>query len=129
MWAAAVLGDDWKKRIIITSDKTIVKGRMLIDDKLNIVDKKSLCNPPEWIQYAACRLMSPIPSPPWSHLPRDALRDAGSFFDGRIWITMKASSSITSFSTAGRIGAGWSVLIRHPHGNLRIPPIPPRSLE
>ena len=56
VWVAAVLGDEWKKRIIITSDKTMVKGLMLIDDKLAIVDEKSVCNPPEWKQYAACRL-------------------------------------------------------------------------
>ena len=55
VWVAAVLGDEWKKRIVITSDKTLVKGRMLIDDKMEIVDKKSACTP-EWRQC--------VPRPP-----------------------------------------------------------------
>ena len=66
VWVAAVLGDEWKKRIIITSDKTMVKGLMLIDDKLAIVDEKSICNPPEWKQYAACRLTR---HRPFAHKP------------------------------------------------------------
>ena len=66
VWVAAVLGDEWKKRIIITSDKTMVKGLMLIDDKLAIVDEKSICNPPEWKQYAACRLTG---HRPFAHKP------------------------------------------------------------
>ena len=36
VWAAAVLGERWRKRVIITSDKTLVQGRVLIDDKIEI---------------------------------------------------------------------------------------------
>tara|TARA_B110000027_G_scaffold61312_2_gene65911 strand:- start:17 stop:388 length:372 start_codon:yes stop_codon:yes gene_type:complete len=39
------LPQEWKKRVIITSDKTLVKGSMLIDDKMSI---SGFINPPEW---------------------------------------------------------------------------------
>ena len=99
VWLAAVLGDEWKKRIIITSDKTLVKGQVLIDDKLDIVDEKSACNPPEWKQCAtthahhlvvcpACTLLRCSPD---SIAPRYAVANdyaiAGSSFVGPTWIT------------------------------------------
>ena len=44
VWVGAVLGNDWKKRVVITSDKTLIKGALLIDDKIDI---KGAANP-EW---------------------------------------------------------------------------------
>ena len=44
VWVGAVLGAEWKKRVIITSDKTLVKGALLIDDKIDIAG----CCTPEW---------------------------------------------------------------------------------
>ena len=142
VWVAAVLGDEWKKRIIITSDKTMVKGLMLIDDKLAIVDEKSVCNPPEWKQYAACRLTrhhpfarKPTPftllfeSPPHSLSFSNLTTfcgDAESSFEGRTSITTRTSSRTRPCSTAGRIGARSSILARRPRCNLRMAP---RSLE
>lgn len=35
-WIEEKLGRDWTKRIILTRDKTIIKGDILIDDKINI---------------------------------------------------------------------------------------------
>ena len=35
-WVAKHLGEDWRKRIVLTGDKTIVAGDVLIDDKPDI---------------------------------------------------------------------------------------------
>ena len=36
IWVQKHLGKEWLKRVIITSDKTLVRGRVLIDDKMDI---------------------------------------------------------------------------------------------
>lgn len=35
-WVAEHLGEEWRKRVILTGDKTVVHGDILIDDKPNI---------------------------------------------------------------------------------------------
>lgn len=44
-WVRKHLGDEYLSKIIITRDKTVVKGAVLIDDKPVI---KGACNEPEW---------------------------------------------------------------------------------
>ncbi len=43
-WVAEHLGRDWVKKMIITSDKTVVRGNFLIDDKADITGFAE----PEW---------------------------------------------------------------------------------
>ena len=44
-WVKANLGPEWVEKVILTSDKTVIKGRVLIDDKPKITGS----NPnPEW---------------------------------------------------------------------------------
>lgn len=45
-WVKEHLGKRWLKKLIITDDKTMIKGKVLIDDKPNIVGNYT----PEWIQ-------------------------------------------------------------------------------
>jgi 5'-nucleotidase len=45
-WVLHHLGESWLKRIVITADKTVVKGDVLIDDNPNIVGSKY----PSWTQ-------------------------------------------------------------------------------
>ncbi len=40
-WVDEHLGPDWTKRIILTTDKTVVDGTFLIDDKVNIKGRRS----------------------------------------------------------------------------------------
>ena len=44
-WVEKVLGPDWVRRIILTKDKTLVKGDYLIDDKPDI---SGVENSPNW---------------------------------------------------------------------------------
>jgi 5'-nucleotidase len=44
-WIEKVLGPTWVKQIILTKDKTIIKGDFLIDDKPLITGVQ---DPPEW---------------------------------------------------------------------------------
>ncbi len=41
-WVADLLGEEWRKRVILTGDKTIISGHYLIDDKPEI---KGALNP------------------------------------------------------------------------------------
>lgn len=43
-WVTRYLGPEWAKRVVITSDKTIVRGDFLIDDKPEITGDET----PEW---------------------------------------------------------------------------------
>lgn len=43
-WIYGLFGPDMAKNLILTHDKTLIKGDILIDDKINI---KGLCKP-EW---------------------------------------------------------------------------------
>lgn len=44
-WVEKTLGPDWVKRIILTKDKTLIKGDLLIDDKPEITGAE---NSPSW---------------------------------------------------------------------------------
>lgn len=44
-WVATHLGRDWVQRVILTTDKTLVKGDILIDDKPHITGVE---HPPLW---------------------------------------------------------------------------------
>lgn len=44
-WVRQWLGEDWMSRLVITRDKTVVRGRVLIDDKPVI---RGACVNPEW---------------------------------------------------------------------------------
>lgn len=44
-WIRKWLGEDWLKKIIITRDKSMVKGVVLIDDKPKVIGR---CDNPEW---------------------------------------------------------------------------------
>lgn len=44
-WVRQWLGEDWMPRLVITRDKTVVRGRVLIDDKPAI---RGACDNPEW---------------------------------------------------------------------------------
>jgi 5'-nucleotidase len=44
-WVEKVLGPAWVKQIILTKDKTVIKGDFLIDDKPLITGAQ---DPPEW---------------------------------------------------------------------------------
>lgn len=44
-WVRRHLGEEFLSRIIITRDKTVIKGRLLIDDKPRVA---GACNKPEW---------------------------------------------------------------------------------
>lgn len=44
-WVRKWFGEEWLRRIIITRDKTVVKGQILIDDKPLV---KGACDEPEW---------------------------------------------------------------------------------
>lgn len=46
-WVRAWLGEEWLPHLIITRDKTVVRGGVLIDDKPHI---KGACANPEWSQ-------------------------------------------------------------------------------
>lgn len=46
-WCKQWLGEDWMPHLIITRDKTVVRGRVLIDDKPSI---HGACASPEWTQ-------------------------------------------------------------------------------
>lgn len=46
-WVREHLGQEWLSRLLLTRDKTLVKGRVLIDDKPSI---KGRCSSPEWTQ-------------------------------------------------------------------------------
>jgi len=35
-WVKKHLGDDWAKRLILTKDKTMIRGNVLIDDKISV---------------------------------------------------------------------------------------------
>ena len=43
-WVERHLGRDWCRRIVLTSDKTVVHGDWLLDDKVDIVG----CRAPTW---------------------------------------------------------------------------------
>lgn len=45
-WVALHLGEDWRERVIITKDKTLVHGDILVDDKPEIHG----CRIPSWEQ-------------------------------------------------------------------------------
>lgn len=45
-WVRHHLGDEWTKRIILTHDKTLIRGDILVDDKPEITGDKE----PEWTQ-------------------------------------------------------------------------------
>ena len=55
-WVEAHFGYDWTKRVILTRDKTIVSGDILIDDKPEIT---------------GCAM------PPWQHVLYDRYRITG----------------------------------------------------
>ena len=38
-WVENHLGKDWINRLILTRDKTMINGHVLIDDKINITGK------------------------------------------------------------------------------------------
>jgi 5'-nucleotidase len=42
-WVKNHLGKHWLKKLILTADKTIVKGHLLIDDKVDIKGKFVYC--------------------------------------------------------------------------------------
>ena len=42
---------DWKRRVVITSDKTLVRGALLIDDKIEVTG----CQEPEWAHLIFAR--------------------------------------------------------------------------
>jgi len=44
VWAAKMLGQEWMRRIVISSDKTIVRGAVLVDDKIDVTGTQQ----PEW---------------------------------------------------------------------------------
>ncbi len=44
-WVEKHLGREWKKRVILTKDKTVIKANILIDDR---PDVKGSENPPSW---------------------------------------------------------------------------------
>lgn len=46
-WVREWLGEEWLPRLIITRDKSVVRGRVLIDDKPSI---SGACERPEWQQ-------------------------------------------------------------------------------
>lgn len=46
-WCEQWLGEDWISRLIITRDKTVIRGRVLIDDKPSI---HGACANPIWTQ-------------------------------------------------------------------------------
>jgi len=46
-WIGINIGAEWKQRLILTYDKTLVKGDILIDDKPEIA---GLAKPPQWEQ-------------------------------------------------------------------------------
>lgn len=35
-WVAKVLGEEWRTRVVLTGDKTVIRGDVLVDDKPNI---------------------------------------------------------------------------------------------
>lgn len=45
-WVRKWLGEEWLSRIVVTRDKTLVKGRVLIDDKPRVA---GACDAPEWV--------------------------------------------------------------------------------
>lgn len=46
-WVREYLGEEWMPRLVITRDKTVVRGRVLIDDKPVM---RGACERPEWTQ-------------------------------------------------------------------------------
>lgn len=66
------LGGDWPSRIIMTSDKTLVRGDYLIDDKPSITGSMT----PTWKHILFDRPYNRIPAPADTHLMRltDPLR-------------------------------------------------------
>lgn len=46
MWVQHHLGHEWSERVVITRDKTVVKGDLLIDDKPQIKGRE---HNPDWI--------------------------------------------------------------------------------
>lgn len=45
-WVRKNLGEDWMKRIVVTRDKTLVKGKVLVDDKPKVV---GVVEKPDWV--------------------------------------------------------------------------------
>lgn len=45
-WVRKHLGEDWMKKIVVTRDKTLVKGRVLVDDKPRVV---GAVEKPDWV--------------------------------------------------------------------------------
>ena len=44
-WVRTHLGEKWLSRLVLTRDKSVIKGRVLIDDKPAI---KGACGNPDW---------------------------------------------------------------------------------
>jgi 5'-nucleotidase len=67
-WAAEHLGEQWRKRLVITKDKTLVRGDFLIDDKPLI--KGSMV--PQWthilFQSPGITEDHPVQAKDWDHL-------------------------------------------------------------
>lgn len=88
-WVQTYLGSFWAKRLILTKDKTLVRGHLLIDDKPVITGAMT----PTWSHL--------IYDQPWS---REAARENNSGFAWEDWPTFRDTVLRPNFGKKGPLG-------------------------